>query len=537
MKSYYITTPIYYANAKIHFGNLYTSIVADVYARSKRLLWYDVIFATGTDENGQKMVQVAEKEWKDVMTFLDEVVAQDQEVMRLCDISYTDFIRTTESRHHKFVQTILQKTYEAGDIYQWEYEWLYCIGCEAFKKESDLIDYEWKKVCPDHLKEPEKIKEKNRFFRLSKYEDKLKEFYQKNSNFIQPQYRYNEILSFIEWWLEDFSISRQNSNFGISLPFDESSVTYIWYDALLNYLTVVVDNYDESGNPIFKPHAEHMVHTLGKDISRFHAVYRPAMLMAAGMESYIPKQEFVWWFFTVDGQKMSKSLWNTLYAEDLVREYDRDAMVFYLLYDIPQWADGDFSLDRLKNVYESMLMWWRGNLVSRVTKLAAKEGITQWIYSINNKSTLSQTMSLMANEYFWDKPSLSIFTYDKELIEEYLNQGNLNIYLKDRYMFVQISNNIMQNQAPWVKLKDESTKADGIADLQYLLWMIKQLTLLSAPFLTNSFTKVQEILGNNLLSQIDSSANLLDPELFKKAFDLTKFEVNLQPDVVYQKKE
>ena len=519
MKPYYITTPIYYANAKIHFGNLYTSIIADVYARSKRLLWYDVIFATGTDENGQKMVQVAEKEWKDVMTFLDEVVAQDQEVMRLCDISYTDFIRTTESRHHKFVQTILQKTYEAGDIYQWEYEWLYCVWCEGFKKESDLIEYEWKKVCPDHLKEPEKIKEKNRFFRLSKYENKLKEFYQNNSNFIQPQYRYNEILSFIEWWLEDFSISRQNSSFGIPLPFDKESVTYIWYDALLNYLTIVVDSYDESGNPIFKPHAEHMVHTLGKDISRFHAVYRPAMLMAAGLESYIPKQEFVGWFFTVDGQKMSKSLWNTLYAEDLVREYDRDAMVFYLLYDIPQWADGDFSLDRLKNVYESMLMWWRGNLVSRVTKLAAKEGIRQG-YVIASKTKQS-----ILNEVTITK------------IESFFDTGNLNQYLQNWYTIVQEANLYMQEQAPWVKLKDESTKADGIADLQYLLWMIKQLTLLSAPFLTNSFKKVQEILGNDLLSQIDSSTNLSDPELFQKVFNLTEFEVNLVPDVVYQKKE
>lgn len=519
MKPYYITTPIYYANAKIHFGNLYTSIVADVYARSKRLLWYDVRFATGTDENGQKMLQVAQAQGKNVMEFLDEVVAQDKEVMHACDISYTDFIRTTEPRHHKFVQSILQRTYESWDIYQWEYEGMYCIGCEAFKKDADLIEYEWKKVCPDHLKEPEKIKEKNRFFRLSKYEDKLKEFYTANPHFIQPQYRYNEILSFVEWGLEDFSISRQNSSFGIPLPFDDTSVTYIWYDALLNYLTVVVDHYDESGNPIFKSHAEQMVHTLGKDISRFHAIYRPAMLMAAGLEHLIPKQEFVGWFFTVNGQKMSKSLWNTLYAEDLVRDYDRDAMVFYLLYDIPQWADGDFSLERLQSVYESMLMGWRGNLVSRVTKLAAKERI-----------------ALGKRHPEWNEGS-SQSIHSLEQIEHFLDTANLNTYLTQRYTAVQEANLYMQNQAPWTKLKDESTRAHGIADLQYLLWIIKQLTLLSAPFLTNSFHKVQEILGNNLLSQIDSSTNLSDPALFQKVFDLTEFDVNLQPDVVYQKKD
>ncbi len=519
MKKYYITTPIYYANAKIHFGNLYTSLIADVYARSKRLLWYDVIFSTGTDENGQKMMQVAEKEWKDVITFLDEIVAEDQEVMRICDISYTDFIRTTESRHHRFVQYILQKTYETGDIYQWEYEWLYCIGCEGFKKDIDLIEFEWKKVCPDHLKIPESIKERNRFFRLSKYKNKLKEFYQKNNNFIQPQYRYNEVLSFIEWWLEDFSISRQNNSFGISLPFDESSVTYIWYDALLNYLTVLVESYDTNWNPIFKPHAEYMVHTLGKDISRFHGIYRPAMLMAAGLEQYIPKQEFIGWFFTVDGQKMSKSLGNTLYAEDLVREYNRDAMVFYLLYDIPQWADGDFSLERLKNVYESMLMWWRGNLVSRVTKLAHK----QWI--IQGRMIENEAKKSILN-------NLTLYKFEK-----YLDTGNINLYLQDRYSAVQEANFYMQEQAPWVKLKEESTRADGIADLQHLLWIIKQLTLLSAPFLTNSFKKVQEIFDNNLFSQINSSSNLQYSALFETVFNMTEFEINLLPDVVYQKKE
>ena len=459
------------------------------------------------------MVQVAEQEGKLVLDFLDEVVAQDKEVMRLCDISYTDFIRTTEPRHHTFVQSILQKTYDSGDIYQWEYEWLYCVGCESFKKESDLIEYEGNLVCPDHLKAPEKIKEKNWFFRLSKYQKRLETFYKENNHFLQPQYRYNEVLSFVTWGLEDFSISRQHSSFGIPLPFDEESVTYIWYDALLNYLTVLVDHYDEAGNPIFKPHATSMHHTLGKDISRFHAVYRPAMLMAADLEQYIPKQEFIGWFFTVDGQKMSKSLGNTLYAEDLVREYDRDAMVFYLLYDIPQWADGDFSLERLKNVYESMLMGWWGNLVSRVTKLAAKEGITSWKTKLNDR---------------W---------IHLKALESAIDTANINQYLQTWYSMVQEANQYMQIQAPWVKLKDESKKADGIADLQYLLWMIKQLTLLSAPFLINSFTKVQEILGNPLLSSLNSSKNLPDPALFEQVFNLDEFEVKLLPDVVYQKKE
>lgn len=534
MKPYYITTPIYYANAKIHFGNIYTAIIADVYARSKRLLGYDVIFATGTDENGQKMLQVAEAQGKDVMAFLDEVVAQDKEVMRLCNISYTDFIRTTEARHHKFVQYILQKTYDAGDIYQGEYEWLYCVGCEAFKKESDLIPGEWWLVCPDHLKVPEKIKEKNWFFRLSAYGDRLKNFYDSNTRFLQPQYRYNEILAFIDWGLENFSISRQNSSFGIPLPFDSKSVTYIRYDALLNYLTVVVDHYDESGKPVFKKHADVMVHTLGKDISRFHAIYRPAMLMAADLEDKIPKSEYIGGFFTVDGVKMSKSLGNTIYAEDLCAEYDRDAMVFYLLYDIPQGADGDFSRDRFKNVYESMLMGWRGNLVSRVTKLAQKEEIMYGKYY--EEIILYMDKQFDGKVRLWDLFT-SRYWLSEVIDESYLQLWDLNSYMKNWYSIIQACNEYMQSKEPWKLLKDQTTKEEWLLILQWLLRFIKQLTLLSAPFLINSFGKVKEILGNPLLSQLDSSTNLSDPLLFEKVFNLTEFEVNLQADVVYQKKE
>lgn len=509
---YYITTPIYYANAKIHFGNLYTSIIADTIARSKRLLGYDVIFATGTDENGQKMVQVAQKEGKSVMEFLDEIVAQDREVMDISRISYTDFIRTSEARHHKFVQKVLQKTYEAGAIYEGTYEGMYCIGCESFKKETDLIDHDGHKVCPDHLKVPEMISEKNYFFRLSDYENKLKEFYQNHPHFIQPQYRYNEILAFVEGGLEDFSISRQHSTVGIPLPFDPENVTYIWYDALLNYLTVVVDHYDENWDPVFKPHAQKMNHTLGKDIARFHAIYRPAMMMAAGYEHLIPQQEFVGGFFTVDGQKMSKSLGNTLYAEDLIAQYNRDAMVFYLLYDIPQGADWDFSLKRLQDVYESMLMgsWW--NLVSRVSKLADKLGITQ------------------AQKHY------DTITLNLNSLEEAIDQAKIQHYLQQRYDHVQQANLLMQREEPRVKLKDPSTYDDAVRVLEHLLWEIKQLSLLAAPFLIESFDAVKIILGNQELQKLNSDVILEDKDTVHNLFAQESFSIQLAPNVVYQKK-
>lgn len=515
MKKYFITTPIYYANAKIHFWNLYTTLIADVIARSKRLLWYDVFFSTGTDENGQKMIQSAAKEWKSIQDFLDDIVAQDKAEMKIWNISYDEFIRTTDPRHHKLVQSILQKTHNNWDLYQWEYEWLYCIGCESFKKEGDLIEKDGQLVCPDHLVPPQKIKEKNRFFRLSDYEEKLKSFYKKNPQFIQPQYRYNEVLSFVESGLEDFSISRpaKTNSIGIPLPFDKESITYIWYDALLNYLTVIIDHYDSNWTPIFKEYGHNMYHTIGKDIVRFHAIYWPAMLMAAGYEDYLPKWEFVGGFFTVNGQKMSKSLWNTLYIEDLINEYWRDASVFYLLYDIPQWADWDFSLERLGHVYESMLLWWRWNLVSRVTKLAHNNWVTQ----------------AKKHHHLEHDITMSIF-------ESYIDNSNLQWLVKNWYQLVQDANNYMQTQAPWTKLKSEETYNDWIADLEHLLWIIKQLTLLSASFLTESFSKLQQILWIKWLEHINSDHNLTNTDSFSSLYTQTELEVNLHPTHVYQPK-
>jgi len=247
---------------------------------------------------------------------------------------------------------MLQKTYDTWDIYQWEYEGLYCVGCEAFKKEWDLIDHEWKMVCPDHLKVPDSIKEKNRFFKLSSYENRLKEFYKENPKFAAPDFRSNEITSFIEQWLEDFSISREWSNFWIWLPFDDTSVTYIWFDALYNYLTVC-QWWDEA----FWNEWE-VVHTLWKDIWRFHAIFWPAMLLSTWWK--MPTREVINWFFTIDGQKMSKSLWNIFYPDELIAEHWRDSLVYYLFSDIKIWNDWDFSaVIWFKTIWCSSLMkYW-----------------------------------------------------------------------------------------------------------------------------------------------------------------------------------
>jgi len=233
-KKCYITTPIYYANGAPHIGTAYTSLIADIYARIKRTSWYMVKFATGTDENGQKMKQAATNEWKEVMEYLDDIAQSHLKTRDALQISYTDFIRTTHPTHQKHVQEILEEAHSTWDIYQWEYTWMYCLWCEWFKKDTDLIDHEWEKVCPDHLKKPESIQEKNRFFALSKYQEKLETFYKKNPDYVLPSHRYNEIKAFVENGLEDFSISREGSDFGIPMPkiykWGESMV-YIWFDA------------------------------------------------------------------------------------------------------------------------------------------------------------------------------------------------------------------------------------------------------------------------------------------------------------------
>lgn len=554
-KKFYVTTPIYYANGLPHIGHAYSSFIADVFARYKRLLGYDVKFATWLDENGQKMVQKAEEENKSVMQFLDEIAVWSLEIWKKLDISYTDFIRTTEDRHHKFVKKVLSKIFdkEDWDIYQWEYEWLYCIGCEAFKRPTDLVNW----VCPDHLTKPDIIKEKNWFFNLKKYQAVLEAFFEKNPTFVQPKTRFNEVKSFVSWWLENFSISRETNTFGIKLPFDDSQVTYVWFDALLNYITVCQEE-----NEKFWSDDTHIVHVLGKDIVKFHATYWPAILESAWYR--MPDQEFVTWYLTVDWQKMSKSIGNVVDPVKLVEDYDRDAAVFYLLYDAPIWADWDFSRERFAGVYDSVLIWAWGNLVNRVVSLCSKYGINEWKCGANN---LYKFFSI-ENEIEWiinqiqdtnwvfpplasisDSPLSQFIVYNyiikpenklnyTEIIIEnnYLKSGNFQWYLKDRYKIVQRANEFITQAEPWKKYKDEATKEEAISDLKFLLYIVKNLALLSAPFLINGFAKIQTMFGNETLSKIDSSKNMMD-DSFQKAFDMKEFIVDLKPEIIYKKVE
>lgn len=521
MKKFLITTPIYYPNGYPHIWHAYSSFIADFYARYKRLLGYEVKFSTGNDENSQKIVQQAEIEKKDISVYLDEMGKKREEVRQHLQISYTDFIRTTQDNHKTLVQEMLQKSYDKWDIYEGEYKGYYCVGCEWFKTEKDLISKDGQLVCPDHLTKPDMITEKNRFFKLKNYQKKIEDFYKKNPEFVLPEYRFNEMKSFVKGGLEDFSVSRETNKFGIPLPFDPKQVSYVRYDALFNYVTI-------SRDAGFRNTETQIVHILGKDIARFHAIFWPAMLMS--VEYALPNTEFITGFFTVDGHKMSKSLGNVIDPVKVVDDYDRDAVIFNLLYDVPIGADGDFSVERLGNLYESMLIGGRGNLVNRVTSLCKKYGITSGKFNKQKREAFKEKSNSELLHYFEDGRDGS------KIEEQYLKKAEIKWYLDDRYQLVQWANEYITKTEPWIKYKNEETKADALADLQFLLYIVKNIALFSAPILINGFKKIQAIFGNEEFSTIDSTVNNAD-NTFKIVFDMEEFPVNLNPQIIYQRKE
>ncbi|MDR2189832.1 MAG: methionine--tRNA ligase [Candidatus Peribacteria bacterium] len=535
-KKFFVTTPIYYANGLPHIGHANSSFIADFYARWKRLLGYEVKFSTGLDENGQKMVEKAEAEGKNVMERLDYVAEESKKTWQELQISYTDFIRTTQADHHVFVQKVLKKIYEKEgedkDIYLGEYQGLYCVGCEAFKNPRDLTS---DGLCPDHLTKPELITEKNWFFNLKKYAFVFEQLRKDNPNFVEPSHRFNEVKAFVQSGLENFSISRENKHTGIGIPLprDEEQVTYVWFDALLNYITVCYRN-DENGK--FRDEHTEILHILGKDIVKFHATYRPAMLEAAGFRQ--PDKEFVTGYLTVDGQKMSKTLGNVVDPVEVAREYDRDALVFYLFYDVAIGLDGDFSRERFKGTREKMLIGGRGNLVNRVANLGKKYGVTKGkLHNNRRENSLSSLEIFKGTEE--NNHLLHLLEHSENLHsleEKYLQYANTKSFVEDRYKLVQLANEYITKAEPRKKYKDEATRPEAIEDLEFLLRVIKQLGLLAAPLLINGFAKLQTILGNNQISALDSAVNG-GGKGFEEAFAMKEFDVQLEPVIMYEKKE
>ncbi len=490
--NFFVTTPIYYTNGIPHIGHAYSSLIADTIARYQKINWKKIKFSTWVDENSQKALDKATETGMEIMPYLDMMAEEHKKVWDGLKINYTDFIRTTEPRHHKLVREVLQKSFDNWDIYEWEYEWMYCVGCESFKKDEDLVYLNLTtketfqisssvkaseniiKVCPDHLKTPQTIKEKNYFFRLSKYEQSLKDYYKKNPSFVIPQDRFNEVISFVNRWLEDFSISRETNKFGIKLPFDESQVTYVWYDALFNYVTVCDTNDKWEKEMEFWPADLHVV---WKDIIRFHAIYWPAMLMSAGYE--LPKNILTTGYFTVDGQKISKSLWNAIDPVEFSSKYNKDLLTLYILSSFNIGQDWDFDQKQAILTYNSKLANNFWNLLNRAVVLTLKLDLKDWLIS-------------NVDRYIWDNIKKYTKVYD-ESFEKY----DLKWVLDSTFRFLDSINNYVTTKEPWVLMKDES-KQEEVKTIMYTICeSIRQVSINLYPFFPEK------------MSQVFSSLNLI----------------------------
>jgi methionyl-tRNA synthetase len=361
---FYLTTPIYYVNDAPHIGHAYTTVIADAVARWHRLLGDDVFFLTGTDEHGLKVQRAAEANGVSPKEWVDRTTERFREAWQQLGITYDDYIRTTEPRHATAVQALLQKVHDNGYIRTGTYEGYYCVACEAYYTESELVDGK----CPIHGRDVEWLAEENYFFELSKFEQPLLDWYEAHPDFVQPEGKRNEALGFIRQGLEDFSISRTSITWGVPIPWDPKHVTYVWYDALINYATAIGYGSDPARFEQWWPHTHHLI---GKDILRFHCVYWPAMLLAAGIEP--PEQINVHGFLLVGGEKMSKTRLNQIAPADLVADFGVDGFRYHFLRDVPFGPDGDFSYERMVDRYNSDLANNLGNLLARVATVVGKK--------------------------------------------------------------------------------------------------------------------------------------------------------------------
>jgi methionyl-tRNA synthetase len=362
--TYYLTTPIYYVNARPHLGHAYTTIVGDALARWHRLLGDDVHFLTGTDEHGLKIQQAADAAGMTPQEFTDSIAPLFAQAWERLNISHDDFIRTTEARHKAGVEKLLQACFDAGDIELDTYSGLYCVACEAYFTPEDLDGDN----CPIHKRPVEHVEEENYFFRLSRFEQRLIDFYSQHPHAVVPEHRVNEVLGFIKQGLQDFSVSRKTLTWGIPLPFDSSHVAYVWFDALANYITAIGYGTNDHMFNTWWPVNHHLI---GKDIVRFHNVYWPAMLMSAGIE--VPKGWAVGGWLLVGGEKMSKTQGNVVNPLDLVDEIGVDGFRYYVLADTVYGNDGDFTYEGLISRYNSDLANNLGNLAARIATVVEKK--------------------------------------------------------------------------------------------------------------------------------------------------------------------
>jgi len=485
-KRFYITTPIYYVNGAPHLGHAYTSTAADVLARFKRLDGYDVFFLTGTDEHGQKVESAARAAGVDPQAFTDGVAADFQDMARRMNISNDDFIRTTEARHKRACQALWEKLVESGAIYLGSYEGFYAVRDEAFYDESELI------TAPDGSKKAPSgapvdwVVEPSYFFKLSDFQGKLLSHYEQNPGFIAPAAKRNEILSFVKGGLNDLSVSRTSFSWGIPVPGDEAHVMYVWLDALANYLTAV--GYPDEGAERFAYWPAN-VHLVGKEIIRFHAVYWPAFLMAAGLP--LPEKVFSHGWWTVEGEKMSKSLGNFIDVRPLIDEFGLDAVRFFLLREVPFGGDGDFSRAALIGRLNTELANDLGNLAQRTLSFIAKNagGVVPVAGELNEA----------------DQALMAIADGLTARVRDAVERLAFHEALEEIWKLVRASNAYIDHQAPWALRKTDLSRMNTV--LRVLVDALRVTAVLLQPFMPGTMGKLLDQLG---VSQGDRQIAALD---------------------------
>lgn len=488
-EKFYITTPIYYPSANFHIGHCYTTIIADSIARYKRLKGYDVCFQTGTDEHGQKIENKAKEAGVSSKEYVDEVVENAQNLWQSLDISYDKFIRTTDQFHEEAVQKIFTKLYEQGDIYKGEYKGLYCTPCESFWTESQLIDGN----CPDCGREVHEVKEEAYFLKLSNYADRLVDYIETHPDFIQPESRKNEMINnFIKPGLEDLCVSRTSFTWGIQVPFDPKHVVYVWLDALSNYITSL--GYMSEDDHEFRKYWPADLHLVGKEITRFHTIVWPIMLMALDLP--LPKQVFGHGWLVINGDKISKSLGNYKDPREYIEKYGVDAIRYFVLKEVPFGNDGTFSEEALVSRINGELANILGNLVQRTISMGNK----YFSGHVENKRVNDESDSLLINK---------INDLDHRVSEE-MDQLHVALAIGEIFSLLRDSNKYIDETTPWILAKDERLRDRLETVLYNLLESIRVCACLLEPFIPSSSLKIKE-----QLNQFDSSLKYNEDNIYQ----------------------